>query len=152
MPYVVRLKYAYFFLYKCLTLKGVDLVPEAPTWVGFGEGKNQGKHFFRKICGEAASNSWPSNLVRQLSPLHQACPSYKCLTLSDWNCFFTQIFIQLRWDCQQLKPSLLAAPGHPMEFCKWFLPDVDTSQATIFESLLYGDIHHCVLADLETKK
>jgi hypothetical protein len=28
----------------------------------------------------------------------------------------------------------------------------DTGQATISGSLLYGDLHHCCLADLETKK
>jgi len=30
-----------------------------------------------QICGEAASNPRPGDSVRQLSPLHQACPSKK---------------------------------------------------------------------------
>jgi len=42
---------------------------------GTGEGKNRGKPSPRKICGEAASNPRPGDSVRQLSPLHQACPS-----------------------------------------------------------------------------
>jgi len=49
-----------------------DPVPEAPTWVGSGEGKNRGKPSPHKICGEAASNLRPGDSVRQLSPLHQA--------------------------------------------------------------------------------
>jgi len=31
--------------------------------------------FPRKICGEAVSNPRPGDSVRQLSPIHQACPS-----------------------------------------------------------------------------
>ena len=52
-----------------------DPAPEAPTWVGSGEGINRDKPFPRKICGETASNPRPGDSVRQLSPLHQACPS-----------------------------------------------------------------------------
>lgn len=49
-------------------------MPEAPTHVGSGKGINRGKPSTRK-CGKAASNLQPGDLVRQLSPLHQACPS-----------------------------------------------------------------------------
>jgi len=43
--------------------------------VGSEKGKNRGKLFSRKICGEAASNSRSGDSARQLSPLYQACPS-----------------------------------------------------------------------------
>ena len=62
-------------LYPNILKKRADPVPEAPTRVGSGEGKNRGKPSPRKICGEAASNPRPGDSVRQLSPLHQACPS-----------------------------------------------------------------------------
>jgi len=38
--------------------KRVDPVPEAPTWVGSGEGKNRGKPSPRKICGEVLNLVW----------------------------------------------------------------------------------------------
>jgi len=43
--------------------------------VGSREGKNRGKPSPRKIYGEAVLNPRPGDSVRQLSPLHQACPS-----------------------------------------------------------------------------
>ena len=47
-----------------ITIKRADPVPEAPTRVGSGEGKNRGKPSPRKICGEAASNPRPGDSVR----------------------------------------------------------------------------------------
>jgi len=35
--------------------------------------------FSRKICEETDSNPRPSDSVKQLSPLHQACPSHVIL-------------------------------------------------------------------------
>jgi hypothetical protein len=37
---------------------------------------NKSRQAFPRKCGEAASNPWPSDSVKQLSPLHQACPSW----------------------------------------------------------------------------
>jgi len=42
---------------------------------GVWERKKPRQAFPRTICGEAASNPRPGDSVRQLSPLHQACPS-----------------------------------------------------------------------------
>jgi len=38
-----------------------------------------------QICGEAASNPRPGDSVRQLSPLHQACPSLQIMDLRKYS-------------------------------------------------------------------
>ena len=71
----------------------------APTWVGSGEGKNWGKPSTRKICGEAASNPWPSDSVRRLSPLHQACPSHpgKSAHIKCPRCLEHLVDVDMKW-------------------------------------------------------
>jgi len=55
--------------------------------VGSREGINEDKPFPRKICGAAASNPRPGD-SRQLSPLHQACPS----------CSFKKLSLEIYYD------------------------------------------------------
>ena len=51
-----------------------------------------------------------------------------------------------------LQSKMLAAFGHSMEFGYRFLPNDGTSKAAIPESLLHGNLHHRLLANLEAKK
>jgi hypothetical protein len=64
--------------------KGADPVLEAPTWVESRGREKPRQASPRKICGEASSNPWPGDSVRQLSPLYQACPSSR-EPYQEWN-------------------------------------------------------------------
>ena len=62
-------------------VKGQTQCRRFPHEWGLGKGKTEASLPPRKICGEAASNPRPGDSVRQLSPLHQACPS--CFSILD---------------------------------------------------------------------
>ena len=59
----------------CRLLKG-DRPSAGGSHMSGVQGREKPRQAFPlKICGEAASNPRPGDSVRQLSPLHQACPS-----------------------------------------------------------------------------